>query len=62
MVTAYCSFINGVEVASNGKVSKDLSKMKNEFSHQTVYFAPKDNIARCVLHISNRDYRTAGML
>lgn len=61
MVTAYRLFINGVEVASNGKVSKDLSKMKNEFRHQTVYFAPKDNIAWCVLHISNRDYRTAGM-
>ncbi|NMB66435.1 MAG: hypothetical protein GYA16_16340, partial [Spirochaetes bacterium] len=35
MVTAYRLFINGVEVASNGKVSKDLSKMENEFRHQT---------------------------
>ncbi|MEJ5361380.1 MAG: adenylate/guanylate cyclase domain-containing protein [Spirochaetota bacterium] len=61
MVTAYRLFINGIEVASNGKVSKDISKMENEFRHQAVYFTPKDNVAWCVLHISNRDYRTGGM-
>ena len=61
MVTAYRLFINGIEVASNGKVSKDLSKMENEFRHQAIYFTPKDNVALCVLHITNRDYRTAGM-
>ncbi len=61
MVTAYRLFINGVEVASNGKVSKDLSKMENEFRHQAIYFSPKNKVALCVIHISNRDYRTAGM-
>ncbi len=61
MVTAYRVFINGVEVATNGKVSKDLSKMENEFRHQAIYFTPKNNMALCVVHISNRDYRTAGM-
>jgi class 3 adenylate cyclase len=61
MVTAYRLFINGVEVANNGRVSKDLSKMENEFKHQAIYFTPKDKTALCVVHISNRDYRTAGM-
>ncbi len=61
MVTAYGVFINGVEVASNGKVSKDLSKMENEFRHQAIYFTLENNVALCVVHISNRDYRTAGM-
>lgn len=61
MTCAYRLFINGVEVASNGTVSKDISAMKNEFRHQTVYFTPKNKVAVCVVHISNRDYRTAGM-
>lgn len=61
MVTAYRLFVNGVEIASNGKVSKDLSKMENECRHQAIYFTPKDRVALCVVHISNRDYRTAGM-
>ncbi len=61
MVTAYRLYINGVDVASNGMVSKDITKMRNEFRHQTIYFLPKDKSALLVLHISNRDYRTAGM-
>ncbi|MEW6525145.1 MAG: 7TM diverse intracellular signaling domain-containing protein [Spirochaetota bacterium] len=61
MVTAYRLYINGIEVASNGKVSKDLLKMENECKHQAIYFTPKDKVAMCVVHISNRDYRTAGM-
>ncbi|MCX8123968.1 MAG: hypothetical protein N3F66_07355 [Spirochaetes bacterium] len=61
MVTAYRLFINGVEVARNGRVSEDLSKMENEFRHQAIYFTPKNKTALCVVHISNRDYRTAGM-
>lgn len=61
MTSAYQMFINGVEVASNGTVSKDLSKIKNEFRHQVIYFTPQNSIALIVVHISNRDYRSAGM-
>ncbi len=61
MVTAYRLYINGVEVANNGKVSKNLSAMRNECRHQAIYFTPKNKTALCVLQISNRDYRTAGM-
>ncbi|MGQ9842626.1 MAG: 7TM-DISM domain-containing protein [Spirochaetota bacterium] len=61
MTSAYQIFINGVEVASNGTVSKDLSTMNNEFRHQAIYFTPKNNSALIVVHIANRDYRTAGM-
>ena len=45
MVTAYRLYINGVEVANNGKVSKDLSAMRNECRHQAIYFTPKNKTA-----------------
>lgn len=61
MLCAYTLYINGKFAASNGEVSKDLSKMKNEFRPQTVYFTPEKGRATLVFHISNRDYRVGGM-
>ncbi len=61
MLCAYTLYISGKCAVSNGTVSRELEKMKNEFRPQTVYFTPENGKATLVFHISNRDYRVGGM-
>ncbi|WP_345369151.1 7TM diverse intracellular signaling domain-containing protein [Algivirga pacifica] len=59
--TAYRFYVNGDEVASNGRVSKNAEEAVPEYRAQTVTFPVTSDTLSLLVHVSNYHHRKGGL-